>query len=87
MIDITVITRQSVGKVVSYYADGADDYYAKDGTAMQWQGEGAAALGLEGEVDRKRFGELLDGRIDEHTRTRRIPRPPKLPARSDWPTT
>ncbi|MBZ5763346.1 conjugative relaxase [Rhizobium sp. VS19-DR104.2] len=73
MIDITVITRQSVGKVVSYYADGADDYYAKDGTAMQWQGEGAAALGLEGEVDRKRFGELLDGRIDEHTRTRRIP--------------
>ncbi|MEN9199259.1 MobF family relaxase [Xanthomonas euvesicatoria] len=73
MIDITVITRQAVGKVVSYYADGADDYYAKDGTAMQWQGEGAAALGLDGEVDRKRFGELLDGRIDEHTRTRRIP--------------
>ncbi|CAZ15872.1 conjugative relaxase (plasmid) [Xanthomonas albilineans] len=73
MIDITVITRQSLGKVVSYYADGADDYYAKDGTAMQWQGEGAAALGLEGEVDRQRFSELLDGRIDEHTRTRRIP--------------
>lgn len=38
MLDITTISRQSLGKVVSYYADGADDYYAKDGGAMQWQG-------------------------------------------------
>jgi hypothetical protein len=29
MLDITTISRQSLGKVVSYYADGADDYYAK----------------------------------------------------------
>ncbi|WP_116893114.1 MobF family relaxase [Pseudomonas savastanoi] len=71
MIDITTITRQSFGKVVSYYADGADDYYAKDGTSMQWQGEGAEALGLSGEVDQKRFRELLEGKIDEKTHLKR----------------
>lgn len=73
MIDITTITRQSVGQVVSYYADGADDYYAKDGTAMQWQGEGADTLGLSGEVDQKRFRELLEGKIDEKTQLKRTP--------------
>ena len=73
MLDITPITRQALGKVVSYYADGADDYYSKDGTAMEWQGAGAALLDLAGPVDRDRFRELLDGKIDEHTRTRRIP--------------
>ncbi|WP_312650178.1 hypothetical protein [Escherichia coli] len=42
MLNITTITRQRVDKVVDYYADGADDYYAKDGNAMQWQGAGKA---------------------------------------------
>ncbi|MGV7242802.1 MobF family relaxase [Caballeronia sp. M23-90] len=71
MLNITTITRQSAGKVVSYYADSADDYYAKDGSAMQWQGRGAAALGLEGAVVQERFRELLDGRIDSATRIKR----------------
>lgn len=71
MIDITTITRQSLGKVVSYYADSADDYYSKDGTAMQWQGNGADSLGLEGEVQQERFRSLLDGRIDESTKIQR----------------
>lgn len=71
MINITTITRQSVSQVVSYYADGADDYYAKDGTAMQWQGEGADTLGLTGEVDQQRFRELLEGRIDGNTQLKR----------------
>lgn len=65
MLNITTIKRQNVGKVVSYYADSADDYYAKDGSAMQWQGKGAEALGLSGPVEQARFAELLDGRIDE----------------------
>ncbi len=71
MLNITTIKRQNVGKVVNYYADSADDYYAKDGSAMQWQGHGAEALGLSGTVDQARFAELLDGRIDEHTTLRR----------------
>lgn len=73
MINTTIISRQAVGKVVSYYADGADDYYAKDGSAMQWEGKGAEALGLEGDVDEKRFRQLLDGKIDEHTQLKRTP--------------
>ncbi|HCF5666986.1 TPA: conjugative relaxase [Pseudomonas aeruginosa] len=71
MLNITTISRQSLGKVVSYYADGADDYYAKDGAAMQWQGAGADILGLSGEVEQTRFRQLLDGRIDENTRLKR----------------
>jgi conjugative relaxase-like TrwC/TraI family protein len=71
MLNITTITRQSAGKVVSYYADSADDYYAKDGSAMQWQGRGAVALGLEGTVEQERFRELLDGRVDSATRIKR----------------
>jgi len=74
MLTITTISRQSVGKVVSYYADGADDYYAKDGGAMQWQGAGADALGLEGEVEQARFRELLDGKIDDRTTLKRAVR-------------
>lgn len=71
MLNITTIKRQNVGKVVNYYADSADDYYAKDGSAMQWQGKGAEALGLSGTVDQARFAELLDGRVDAHTTLRR----------------
>ncbi|MCI1047055.1 MobF family relaxase [Caballeronia zhejiangensis] len=71
MLNITTIKRQNVGKVVNYYTDSADDYYAKDGSAMQWHGQGAEALGLSGTVEQRRFAELLDGRIDEHTQLRR----------------
>ena len=65
MLNITTITRQRVDKVVDYYADGADDYYAKDGNAMQWQGAGAEELGLTGEVEQKRFAKLLDGKVTD----------------------
>jgi len=71
MLNITTIKRQNVGKVVNYYTDSADDYYAKDGSAMQWHGQGAEALGLSGTVEQRRFAELLDGRINEHTQLRR----------------
>src|SRR5476651_1593364 len=72
MLNITIIKRQALGGVSSYYADGADDYYAKDGSAMQWQGEGAEALGLSGEVDPKQFKELLDGRLPDGTVMKRF---------------
>lgn len=46
----------------SYYE--ADDYYAEGGLApSQWQGRGAAALGLAGEIDRAQFHALLDGQV------------------------
>jgi conjugative relaxase-like TrwC/TraI family protein len=44
----------------SYYE--ADDYYAGDGLSpSEWQGAGADALGLSGEVERDQFREMLDG--------------------------
>lgn len=71
MMRPNVITRQDGAKVSHYYSGGADDYYAKDGTAMQWQGKGAEALGLTGAVDPDRFRELLSGTIDKNTHMRR----------------
>ncbi|MBU6394100.1 MAG: relaxase domain-containing protein [Sphingomonadales bacterium] len=46
----------------SYYE--ADDYYADGGISPSaWQGEGARALGLKGEVDRDTFRAMLDGTL------------------------
>ena len=53
MLSHKVLTRQDVGRAASYYEDGADDYYAKDGEASAWQGKGAEVLGLEGPVDQR----------------------------------
>lgn len=72
MLNITTITRQNTGKVVNYYADSKDDYYAKDGTAMQWQGNGAEQLGLSGDVDKDKFRELLEGRVDGTSKARHV---------------
>ncbi|ECO7278092.1 conjugative relaxase [Salmonella enterica] len=72
MLNITTITRQNTGKVVNYYADSKDDYYAKDGTAMQWQGNGAEQLGLKGDVDKDKFRELLEGRVDGISKARHV---------------
>ncbi len=61
----------SIGKLVAgqerYYeqqvARGRDDYYAGRGEAEgRWIGAGAAALGLEGDVDAGAFGGLIAGR-------------------------
>ena len=54
----------STAQASSYYE--ADDYYAEGGLSpSEWQGAGAEALGLSGEVNRDQFRELLDGRIGE----------------------
>jgi conjugative relaxase-like TrwC/TraI family protein len=46
----------------SYYE--ADDYYADGGVSpSEWQGEGAKALGLSGEVNRETFRAILDGTL------------------------
>ena len=54
----------SSAQAASYYE--ADDYYAEGGLSpSEWQGTGAEALGLSGEVDRDQFPDLLDGRIGD----------------------
>lgn len=65
MLSHKVMTRQNIGATASYYGDGADDYYAKEGDSMEWQGEGAKDLGLTGTVDNERFKELLAGNIKQ----------------------
>lgn len=57
MLDITTITRQNVTSVVGYYSDAKDDYYSKDSSFTSWQGTGAEALGLSGDVESARFKE------------------------------
>lgn len=69
MLDITTITRQNVTSVVGYYSDAKDDYYSKDSSFTSWQGTGAEALGLSGDVESARFKELLVGEIDTFTGT------------------
>jgi len=66
-----ILTRQDVGRAASYYEDGADDYYANEGEASEWQGKGAGALGLTGSVDSERLRELLAGRVTEDGKTSR----------------
>ncbi|HWW64010.1 MAG TPA: MobF family relaxase [Sphingomonadaceae bacterium] len=52
----------SSAQAASYYE--ADDYYSEGGLSpSEWQGQGAEALGLSGEVDREQFRDLLDGRV------------------------
>ena len=52
----------SSAQASSYYE--ADDYYAEGGLSpSEWQGAGAEALGLSGEVDRDQFRALLDGKV------------------------
>ncbi|WP_231639107.1 MobF family relaxase [Sphingomonas profundi] len=52
----------SSAQASSYYE--ADDYYADGGLSpSEWQGAGAEALSLSGEVDRDKFRDLLDGKI------------------------
>lgn len=52
----------SSAQAASYYE--ADDYYSEGGLSpSEWQGVGAEALGLSGEVDRDQFRELLDGNV------------------------
>lgn len=71
MLSAKVLTRQDVGRAANYYEDAADDYYAKEGSAAEWQGKGAEMLGLSGPVDRDRFKELLAGHIGPGLRVSR----------------
>lgn len=54
----------SSAQASSYYE--VDDYYAEGGLSpSEWQGAGAEALGLSGEVNRDQFRALLEGQIGD----------------------
>ncbi len=59
----TISALSSSAGASSYYE--ADDYYADGGLSPSaWQGAGAEALGLSGEVERDQFREMLDGTLN-----------------------
>ncbi len=69
----------------SYYE--ADDYYADGGISpSEWQGEGAKALGLSGEVNRETFRAILDGALT-HGQQLGTMREGKLQHRPGWDIT
>jgi len=61
MISHSQIYRARASVATHYYADQADDYYSRDGSAATWQGEGARRLGAVGEIDPARFKAMLQG--------------------------
>ncbi|KAB1469120.1 conjugative relaxase [Cronobacter sakazakii] len=68
MMTHTILTAdKSVDRAASYYEDGVDDYYQKEGESKQWQGKGAEFLGLSGDVNKEEFKSLLSGRLPDGT--------------------
>jgi conjugative relaxase-like TrwC/TraI family protein len=64
-----------------------DDYYADGGISpSEWQGEGAKALGLSGEVNRETFRAILDGTLP-HGQQLGTMREGKLQHRPGWDLT
>jgi len=61
MISLKVIHRAAAARASHYYAEQKDDYYTRDGTAAQWQGKAAAALGLTGDIEQQAFLAALRG--------------------------
>jgi conjugative relaxase-like TrwC/TraI family protein len=60
----TISAISSSAQASSYYE--ADDYYAGDGLSPSaWQGKGAEALSLSGEVERDQFRDMLDGKMPD----------------------
>jgi len=58
----SVFALTSSAQAASYYE--ADDYYSEGGVSpSEWQGAGAEALGLSGEVGHDQFRDLLDGKV------------------------
>ncbi|WP_156680481.1 MobF family relaxase [Sphingomonas profundi] len=64
---LSVSSVRSAKGAAGYFA--ADNYYTtgEAETSGEWFGKGAAALGLEGKVDKDRFEALLEGRLPDGT--------------------
>ncbi|QHS35585.1 relaxase domain-containing protein [Alcaligenes faecalis] len=61
MISHSQIYRARAALATHYYADQADDYYSRDGSAASWQGQGAQRLGAAGKIHPARFKAMLQG--------------------------
>lgn len=61
MLNVTLI-RGNNQYAAAHYFSAADDYYAKEHPG-EWQGQGAQALGLTGQVEQAQLSRLLDGRL------------------------
>ncbi len=64
---LSVATVRSAGGAADYFAK--DNYYLGEdgGEYSSYEGNGAEALGLEGEVDKASFERLLDGKLPDGT--------------------
>ena len=64
-----MLTTKAIGSVgqASHYFFNKDDYYSKEGELYEkpsiWYGKGAELLGLDGNVDKKQFSDLLSGKL------------------------
>ncbi len=83
MLDHKVLTAKDVkgDTLANYYAEGADDYYAKEGDAKQWQGRLCDELGLVGDVSKDTFHDLLLGIIPNESKQIRLSQRNDLDAR------
>ena len=70
MLSHKILTQADLDQVAHYYEDSKDDYYAKEGASC-WQGKGAEFLNLSGDVDRKTFRHLLEGKVSEQAKSTR----------------
>ena len=63
----TIASVSSAGGAANYFAK--DDYYLGDGPSefSEWGGKGAEALGLQGEVTKSAFENLLNGKLPDGT--------------------
>ena len=54
----------SAGQALHYFSK--DNYYTQDEglEKSEWFGQGAAALGLSGQIERQDFFEILNGKVD-----------------------
>lgn len=66
MLNITPISGSHQVAAASYFSS-VDDYYERDEPG-QWQGQGAAALGLMGPVDQTEFARMLSGQLPDGQR-------------------
>ena len=63
MLTITVLGGRDPRRRASYYQGGGEGHLTGESVVSEWQGKGAAALGLLGDVNEELFCELLAGRL------------------------
>lgn len=68
---MSIATVKSAGSAGNYYTD-KDNYYVLGSMDERWAGQGAEQLGLQGNVDKAVFTQLLEGRLPDGADLSRI---------------